>query len=450
MSKLNNLCPTRVSQLLLLIPLLLLTSAAWGQSGTLTRSDFGMQCGQSTGNCPVNGSGVITLPTEPGTLRLWDSQVEWSAINPNCATPPCTSWNWNFLDPYLDAIAADTNLKSVIYTFGWVPCWDAAVCNDPTHNRTSNPPSDLTSSGSTTFNAFVTALVQHCSPAGHCVKTYIKSYEMWNEANSSTYWNVSPISTSTTKLYQLVKPAVTIIKANVTGATILTPSFTGSGESWAQSWVSNEVASGIISNLYNFHIYLNTSTPETVYTTIVAPGTSSSPGQLYPNFNTTGWTARPWLISETNFQTFGTMHPFTCSTAYTVADCSGQVVRWQLIVNSNGALSLDWYNWNSTIGDLGSATNYATAYYYMELYMLQGSFPAACSFTTTGGIQTWSCPFTESGGTTALWVWTPSEAGTTFTVPSGYIDYRDLSGGTTSVTAGSHINISVEPILLEK
>ena len=50
-----------------------------------------------------------------------------------------------------------------------------------------------------------------------------------------------------------------------------------------------------------------------------------------------------------------------------------------------------------------------------------------------------------------LCLWTPSETGTvTYVVPSGYVDYRDLSGGTTGVITGESIPITVEPIILEK
>jgi hypothetical protein len=35
-------------------------------------------------------------------------------------------------------------------------------------------------------------------------------------------------------------------------------------------------------------------------------------------------------------------------------------------------------------------------------------------------------------------------------VPSGYVDYRTLTGGTTTVTGGENITIGVQPFMLEK
>jgi hypothetical protein len=89
---------------------------------------------------------------------------------------------WDDLDTWLDLIA-QRQPTVVMYTFGLVPCWiSTAGCDGKGwgsgHNYSPSPPSDLTSSGSPSFNSFVEALVQHCSPAGHCVKDYIKYCEM--------------------------------------------------------------------------------------------------------------------------------------------------------------------------------------------------------------------------------------------------------------------------------
>jgi hypothetical protein len=432
-----------------LLSILLLAGMAWGQSGTLSSAAFGMQCGPGKPtNCPI----PITLPTEPGTLRLWDSEVEWSAINTANGT-----YNFATLNDYLYAIASDSSLKNVIYTFGWVPCWDAVSCSDPSQNRTSTPPEDLGTgtcgtggTGSCTFDAFVQALTTYCAPPtsqfpnGVCFASVVKYFELWNEANSTGFWNGTA-----SQLYHMVAPAVGIIKKNVSGAKFLTPSATPTGgEAWmADSWLPEEVSNGVLSNFYNFHVYLDTDTPETRWEDVVQQNiTGGGHGLLYPNYNTTGWTPLPWLVSETNFIPTGTLS-FTCSTSFSQADCTGQVVRWQAILNSNGALNLSWYYWNTTIGDKGEPSHpYATAYYWMMQYMVNGFFSAACQVS---GV-TWTCPFKEGDEVNALFVWTTSENNTNYTVPPGYVDYRDLNGGTTSVTGGEQITITVEPIMLEQ
>src|SRR5271155_3846606 len=124
----------------------------------LTESSFGFQCGTGVpSNCPN-----VTWPTtiaQPGMIRLWDSQVQWHALN----TGP-GEYRWHTLDAYLDAIAAHQP-RDAMYTFGYTPCWDTKAECRPRWGSTY-PPNDLNPSGSSSFNAFVSALVNHCSPAG--------------------------------------------------------------------------------------------------------------------------------------------------------------------------------------------------------------------------------------------------------------------------------------------
>ena len=67
--------------------------------------------------------------------------------------------------------------------------------------------------------------------------------------------------------------------------------------------------------------------------------------------------------------------------------------------------------------------------------------------TNQGSVYT--CGFTRPGGYQALAVWNTNRTATsTFTVPNGYIQYRDLAGNLYSIT-GSTVTIGIEPILLE-
>src|ERR1700730_11189584 len=123
MSQRRTTRPLTTFLCLLTFSLLLSNASAWGQSGTISTTNFGMQCGPGAlTNCPPNSGGVITLPTEPGTLRLWDSKVNWSYLNPSSG-----SYSFSNLDTYLYAIHAASNVKDVIYTFGWTPCWAAGL-----------------------------------------------------------------------------------------------------------------------------------------------------------------------------------------------------------------------------------------------------------------------------------------------------------------------------------
>lgn len=413
-------------------------------------SNFGFQCGiGDTLDCEGPGGSSIVWPTtkaQPGTLRLHDAGTHWATIDQGNGV-----YNWTPLDQWLDLIAQHQPVK-VIQTFSWVPCYTVKSnqCSAPptAPTGTNVPPGDLTAAGSPAFTNFVTAFVQHCSQAGNCVSKYIKVYEMWNEWDISFHW-----TGSMAQVYQMLAPVVPIIRANVPNAIIMTPSATPDSDTGLgyqadfQNWLNYENDHGRISDWIDWHSYLTinattTNTPEVQWQKYNA-------NYLAIQASTPGWENTPWVNTETNFN--GAPPPglnYTCpSSQYTPADCTGQIVRWQLLHISNGARGVAWYKWNPTIG---KNSQYETAYNSMMTYLQGGTFPGPCTVAPTpNGAETWTCSFTESGGTKALWVWTPSESGANFMVPTGYVDYRDLKGGTTTVTGNQVITISVEPIMLE-
>jgi hypothetical protein len=134
------------------------------------------------------------------------------------------------------------------------------------------------------------------------------------------------------------------------------------------------------------------------------------------------------------------------------------MVRWDILLFANGgSTGLYWYYWNTNIG---TQQPYATAYYYMMQYMVGGKFPTSGACQSSGSPSVYSCSFTEANNTKALWVWVacPNDGnytscaanGAPYTVPSGYVDYLDLTGNKTNVSSGQGITVTVQPILLEQ
>lgn len=434
--------------------------------GQIATTNFGFQCGVSTDeNCKGSDNSIAwpNVPT-PGLIRLHASGTYWSFLEPANGT-----FNWTPLDAWLDTITAHQPM-AVAYQFYLTPCWDASTCTAPDVDATgtSYPPSDLTPSGSPTLNAFVTAFVNHCSAAGNCVKDLIKYYQMYNEWDMSSEW-----SGTLPQLYQMITPAVAIIRSNVPNALILMPSATPADPHYECNFLAElnvDATAGPggthLSDWVDFHLYLSasptsTNTPEQQWQKYVENGATGFldllSGVTYPScspspISASGWSKVPWVNSETNFSGFEGLQ-YVCPNSsqttydeYTEADCVGQVVRTQLLHDSNGASGLWWYEWMRTIGGV---PQYETAYSYMMQYLLGGSFSGPCSDSTTAGIQTWTCTFNEQNGTNAIWVWTPDEDGVAYTVPAGFADYRDLSGNVTSISVGQSISISVLPLLLE-
>jgi hypothetical protein len=461
--------------------LLLMGAAAEGQSRTIYSPNFGMQCGLGMmTNCQN-----FVLPNwqaHPGTFRLWDSGTYWGVLQPestnfvNChdiqKVSGANMYCWDNLDGWLDAIANDPNIsiKDVIFDFGGVPCQIAVSCipgpNDP--NGSSDRPTDLVNaSGSPSFNNFVTNLVTHCSLNGNCVgqcpvgdtcvKTnIIQYYEMWNEPNLKAYWAVDA-STDETHLEWMVLAARSIIWSNIPNAFVMTPSFSfynTNYSTWVQNWLNAENTNGTRSNALAFHVYLADLSPETQYTCYINSTTSSAasptcvnntglPSFLYIKNNTTGWSTIPWLNTETNWDGSSYACPiFTTEPA----DCTGQIVRWQLLQEGMGASSVDWYYWNTTIGH---NSTYEPAYYQMMQYLQAGKFTQYCSVSPSNS-TIWTCPFTDANANTDLWVWTSNETAQSYSPPTGagYINYWDLAG-TCHAIPGS-FTVIVEPYLLVK
>ncbi|HKF02182.1 MAG TPA: IPT/TIG domain-containing protein [Candidatus Sulfotelmatobacter sp.] len=434
------------------------------QTGTILPSNFGFQCGPGdTADCEGSGQGIVVWPTtqaQPGLLRLHDAGTQWANMDKGGG-----QYDFTELDQWLDKIA-DHQPVEVSQVFTWVPCWDApSPCTAPptAPAGTSTAPGDLGPGGSPSFNAFVTAFVQHCNSNNHCVKDYIRYYEMWNEWDLSFHW--SSCGTTPTDcmvaLYNMVAPAAAIIRSNVPNAVILTPSTTKYSDTGLgyltdfQNWLNYETNTGRISDWVAWHAYLTNGdtmifSPEEQWSNINA-------NYLTAQTNIPNWATVPWANTETNFN--GAPPPnglnYTCPssssanppTTFSPDDCTGMIVRWQLLHDSNGAAGVFWYKWNETIG---GNQQYETAYYYMMQYLAGGKFAGPCTFVAGGGVSTWTCSFKEASGTQALWVWTPNEAGTSFSVPSGYVDYLDLTGNKTSVTSGQSITIGVMPIMLEQ
>jgi hypothetical protein len=457
---------------------------------TVSQNNFGWQCGPSSATNCQNG-----LPTDlPYTLRLHDSGTYWSLIAPTAqstaSSPPCTNpqapCNWAYLDFYLDALAATGQPHFVIQTFVNVPCW--ASSQNPCEN--SGVPSDLSpTGGSTFFNDFVAAFVAHCSANNNCVRNLIQGYELWNEWNLQTadgtgvYWDASALD-----LYEMVRPAAIYIKEyyaakGLPTPTIIMPSTTAAASTYQndlKTWLLLENHYTRISDWANWHLYM-TCLPCSQYV-------SNTPEYQWENYginllatkNANGWSSVPWVDSETNFIGSGP-GAFYCPDGYnanvvneySVADCGGQVARWQLLHDSNGSAGLYWYYGNTTIGNSNGPppppTGFEAGYSNLEQYLNGGTFPGPCSiYSTANNMQTWACNFTESGGTSAQFVWactlatsgnetgycgpTASTANASYPIPSGYTQYRTLTNSTwKNFTVGqTTVAVGAVPIEIQK
>jgi hypothetical protein len=402
------------------------STAAPMNNHPVAATNFSFECVIET-TCGTDG--WITTPAQPGTVRLWNSGTEWELLESSAGT-----YNWTVLDKFLD-LAAQHQPTAVIYTFGHVPCFITSVRCDSDNSGWSGmwspgPPKDLTSSGSKTFNDFVTALTTHCSAAGNCVKDYIKHWELWNEPNLTTYW-----TGNVNQLYNMMKPAVKIIRDNVSGAVVSTPPICGGHADYMTTWLDLENSNGRLSDYYGFHSYLSDYEPEKrigmVARMVAAKDAAGS-----------AWEKTPWINTETNFSPTN----YLCS--FTAEVCRGQLVRWHILQlayqdSSGGAYGVGWYDWPTI-----AAGGYDTYYYTMMQWLVGSTFTASCSNSGT----VYTCPMTEADGAKALIVWN-TNGDSSYTPASGYVDYRAFNGtyggATEKITSEQKTTIGLVPIMFE-
>jgi hypothetical protein len=399
---------------------------------TIEPSNWSFQCFYDS-TCGVNWTGAATwinTESQPGTVRLWNAGTAWYNLETASGT-----YDWSTLDAWLDMIA-EHQPTQVIYTFGNTPCWISSTkCSGTGWAAlwTPSPPSDLSNSGSPAFTAFVTALTQHCSPAGNCVEKYINIFEMWNEANLPPYWTGTPA-----QLYNMFAPAVKAIHANCPKAAVSTPPVAGGDTTWMGQWLSLENTNGRLSNYYGFHAYLHLSMPEQRI---------NMAAKMVETKNDNGWTNVPWMNSETNFQP----QVYTCASNYTIEECDGMLVRWHVLLYAydggpGGAFNVGWFDWPSI-----TTGSYDTYYYTMMQWLNGATFTGSC--TSTGGMYgVYTCPLKEGNGKSALIVWNP-EGSSQYTPGTQYVDYRGFNGTyggqTVKISAGESTTIGVIPIMFE-
>ena len=384
---------------------------------TSASSFFGMDVNGLTYGTP--------WPVVPvGVLRLWDSNTPWSGLNPSSGT-----YTWTFLDENIKL--AQENNAQIIYTFGRTPSW--AVANGAGCTGSYAPNGCEEAPVLADWDAYVTAIINHVGPG------VIKYWELWNEANlTGEYW-----SGTDAQLVQMAADAREIIKAVDPNAVILSPSetdnYTGStactssnrcGSAWLQGWLQAGGAAYIDGVAFHAYPQIN-ETPEQVVSQVAnqrAVMSANGVGSL------------PLLDTESSWGKISDL-PAT-------ADQVAFLARHLLLEQSSGVTTSVWYAYDG--GDWGplwsksSGLNEAGEAYGQVAEWLTGAAlatPCAASGTT------YTCAYTRANGYTALAVWnTGGDA--TFSVPAGYIQYRDLAGDLIAIS-GATVPISEAPILLE-
>lgn len=140
-----------------------------------------------------------------GSLRLWDSGTNWSQVESIKGT-----YSWALLDNAV-ANAEANGMKDILLVLGATPSWNATKiqAGDYPVPGAASPPKSLKA-----WDAFVKAVVER-------YKGRITSYQIWNEASLTMFWNGTP-----EKMAELTKRAADIIRAEDPKAKVVAASTT--------------------------------------------------------------------------------------------------------------------------------------------------------------------------------------------------------------------------------
>jgi len=298
--------------------------------------------GMSMTGKEVTGEPWPTLPFSE--IRLWDSAVPWSVLNPAPGV-----YNWALLDDWLEK--AKQNDVEVAYCFGRVPGWassapqDHVCANEP---GSCDPPWDLNSDGSGTDQAwrdFVTAIAIHA-------KGRIHYWELWDEFPDPARWHWPSNGSGKATIQQLLrmsKDAHDIIKSVDPSAVIVGQSgalrYTLDYPRW-KAWA--EAGIGQYVDIVAFHSYVQlqgqpAGIPETLIGLVLGHdqypfGDSGFYGFLQdynltqPVWNTEGsWASDSGHLKDPDEQ-------------------AGYVVRFYALNFSLDVQRFSWYEWDNTFG----------------------------------------------------------------------------------------------------
>ncbi len=383
-----------------------------------------------------------------------------------------TKGNYDFtlFDPYVQY--AQQHGIPVVLTFGWTPGWavaDPTTCH-VTNNVTlcSGPPANIQD-----WSDFVTQVVNH-------YKGKIKYYELWNEAqglapgapqNAVVYWSGTPQD-----MVNLAKAAYPIIHTDP-NAELLTPSVAGvatSAQAFAPSWTASFLQAG--GSQYadggTFHAYLanayiglnpypypdqNTTSACTGANVNACHGAIQTMIQSYRAvLDSNGMSGKPLFDTEGSWG---------CPAITDPTQQSAWIARFYIMAASMMAgynfQAADWFGWGGgtkqQCGDIetdaGTPNQAGAAYTQVYDWLAGSSFAQAAASPPTPGCsaqgQVWSCQLTLPNGKSGLIVWNQTST-SSYSPPSQYTEYRDLSGNATPITSGESVTITVEPILFDE
>lgn len=208
------------------------------QSASPSANEFSLSVAPQVGwNAGLQG----LRPPPAAMYRLWDMDVAWRNVNPQPGV-----FDWSILDRRIALVESWGGRPFLV--LGLTPQWAAQnpAAGDPRWGAGSaSPPANIDY-----WNTYVREVVNRYGGR-------IAGYELWNEANLSTFWQGSA-----SNLFEMSQNAYGIIKAANPAAVVAAPSITtrlrGSSARFTSAFAGEVASSGSIPfDTWTIHSYPN-------------------------------------------------------------------------------------------------------------------------------------------------------------------------------------------------
>lgn len=329
----------------------------------------------------VHNSGSLrNWPDIPiGSIRLWDSRVNWASLEPQRGV-----WQFARLDEFISW--AEERGVDVLLPLGVTPRWASARPGEKGAYGwgSAAEPSDIEN-----WRNYVRTVVQR-------YKGRVATYEIWNEANIPSFY-----SGSVDALVRLVQVAKEEIDKYDPGVRLLAPS--GVGLDKRVAWPTQILqagAAGFVDGT-SFHLYHSGQAPEAVIAPVI---------KMKKMLNAAGYASLPIWNTESGYWFANSQVQWSADEMRNLISdqrAADYVSRDMLLARALGFERYYWYAWDSKkmgFRDPNTGINRPIAAVLEQFFtVLMRSTLHRCDRNSVG---LWNCKLTGANGKplVALWI----------------------------------------------
>ncbi len=380
-----------------------------------------------------------------GGIRIWDNGATWSQVN---SAPGV--YDWTTLDTVVSNARA-TGAQDILYVLGYTPDWAASFVKPPCSpgaytgcsyypGGTGSPPSNPDY-----WTDWVRAVATK-------YKGQITSYQIWNEANLTSFFDTPNGEGSPQAMARLTVAAERVIRQVDPSAKVITASSTVVQK---RAFVRNGWFKQYVTELKRLK-----SKPDGIAVHLY-PWVNKGPGNgtLKDRANglalaqkvvdTAGYKGTPLLDTEMNYG--NNRNNGWPKTVFSQGKGAAYLAQTYLESLHNGVVQVDWYGWDDfglgiwPTSESGRVLQPGIAYRNL-LEKLAGSNNKGCTITKS----VTNC-LTTKQGKRSYWVYRPTAKNVTYTVPASFKvnEACDVLGKCKPIRKG-RVKVGLSPLQLTK